>query len=688
MADSIMRFVLNKAKEYETRIANFDADLYVKGRTEVLKSNFLYRFAPQIIPVDRRNKQTIFELKSQLKFTSPNHFLHILKAANGNVLPNEKIQNEIFKFLNINIYAATAYKDEVILPLTPQAFDLYHFKLDGVDDSTGYKIYKIRFEPRQGWSSKLVCGYLYVVDELWAIDKFDINGLIDFAEFNMVMQFGRVLNQFFLPQKVDVSLRYKIFKNVIESQYVVDYKYRDVKLAQLQSPQKISYDLSQYFSLKSDTVTIIRDTAFWNAIRTVPLTEIEKKLYYETEYPSKKELSKNKFRIDTLESFKLTKQLTSTMNFNYKSTRMKYSGLLNPFKIGYAGSDGITYKQDLRLNKDLSNDRYIQFHPSIGFVFKRKEIFFNFGSRWVYSPERMGALSLSVGNSNQGYSSEITDRVNEILKDSTLNFDSLNVKYYKDYYVDIRNTMELFNGFRAGIGLSYHFRKPVEKLKDPLIDDEIQDLINDTYGDFTPILNLSYTPKQYFRMDGHRKEYVRSDYPTINLEYAMGIPGVLRSSSSYSRIELDIHQNVELNNLTRFNYRVSGGHFMNQKSMYFADFAYFKRRNFPESWTDGIGGVFQLLDRDWYNASTSYAQAHFMYESPFLFLRLFKRSLISKNVFSERFYLSQLYIPVLPCYTEIGYGVGNHIFNIGFFASFDKAKYQEFGVKFVFELFQ
>ena len=45
-------------------------------------------------------------------------------------------------------------------------------------------------------------------------------------------------------------------------------------------------------------------------------------------------------------------------------------------------------------------------------------------------------------------------------------------------------------------------------------------------------------------------------------------------------------------------------------------------------------------------------------------------------------------MPVLPSYTEIGYGVGNHIFNIGFFAGFEGAKYNEFGVKFAFELFQ
>ena len=687
-AESVMRCAIYKAKEYESRIADFNAELYIKGHTEVLKSNFLYRFAPKIIPVDRRNKHTIFELTSELKYTSPNYFLHNLKAVNGNAPLSSDVQAEVLKFLHINIYSETAYRDEMILPLAPKALKLYKFSLHSTDSTRGYKIYKIRFEPRYGWSTKLVCGYLYIIDRIWAVDRFDINGILDFAEFNMKMSFKHVLNQFFLPNKVDISLRYKVLRNVVQSNYTVGYKYNVVNLSKLNKRNIRLYDLSQYYALENDSIPIIKDSIYWNSKRIVPLTSTEKMLYQHSIKNREKEQRSKKNQFDTLQSVKVTKQLTNSMNFNYKDMRMKYSGILNPFKLGYSKSGGITYKQDLRLNMDLSKDRYIQFHPSIGFVFKRKEVFFKFGGQWVYAPKRMGGLSLWVGNANQGYSSELTNQVNDLLQDSTFNFDSLDVKYYKDYYVDIRNTVEIFNGLKLGVGLSYHFRKPVDKLTWVDIGSDIKDLVNSTYGDFTPILNITYTPGQYYRMNGYRKDYVRSRYPTLSLEYAHGIPNILGSRGSYARIEVEIDQSVELDNLARFSYRVGGGHFMNQRSMYFADFAFFARRNFPESWRGGMGGVFQLLDRNWYNAAPTYAQAHVMYESPFLLLRLMKRSIISRYVFSERIYLSQLYMPVLPSYTEIGYGVGNHIFNIGFFTGFEGSKCKEFGVKFAFELFQ
>ncbi len=41
-------------------------------------------------------------------------------------------------------------------------------------------------------------------------------------------------------------------------------------------------------------------------------------------------------------------------------------------------------------------------------------------------------------------------------------------------------------------------------------------------------------------MDGYRKEYVYSYYPTISIEIARGIPGVGKSSGDYGRIEADM----------------------------------------------------------------------------------------------------------------------------------------------------
>ena len=122
--------------------------------------------------------------------------------------------------------------------------------------------------------------------------------------------------------------------------------------------------------------------------------------------------------------------------------------------------------------------------------------------------------------------------------------------------------------------------------------------------------------------------------------------------------------------------------FNNQGSRYFADFVYFQKQ-LPENWDDGLGGNFNLLRRNLYNASDSYIQAHIMLETPFLILK--NIPFISDFADKERLYFSQLLTRQIKSYSELGYGIGNRYFNAGLFVSFHKTKFEEIGVRAAFE---
>ena len=155
------------------------------------------------------------------------------------------------------------------------------------------------------------------------------------------------------------------------------------------------------------------------------------------------------------------------------------------------------------------------------------------------------------------------------------------------------------------------------------------------------------------------------------------------STSEYNRVELDISQNIPIGLMNSLQYHVGAGMFVNQKTEYFADFVYFSKNNFPENWDDGLGGNFNILSRDLYNASDSYIQAHIMFETPFLILKNIR--FISDFADKERIYLSTLYTPQIISYTELGYGIGNRFFNAGLFTSFHKTKFRQVGVRAAFE---
>jgi hypothetical protein len=53
----------------------------------------------------------------------------------------------------------------------------------------------------------------------------------------------------------------------------------------------------------------------------------------------------------------------------------------------------------------------------------------------------------------------------------------------------------------------------------------------------------------------------------------------------------------------------------------------------------------------------------------------------------ERLYAGVLFMPHLNPYIELGYGIGTHIFDVGAFVSTINGRFDTFGFKFTFELF-
>lgn len=680
--DSIMRHVIAKAGIYEKSLSKYEAEIYIKGRTEILKSNALIIFAHHLIPINRKDKDMLFEILSYTQYQAPNIYKHDIKAITGNSIPNNKKQQEALDFLNINAYSPTLYKDNLLTPIASNAFSYYHFYLTGCEEIEGNKRFRIRFIPKQA-SQKLAFGDLYITDKKWTIDKLDISGQYSFAEFNLEMSFCRDEKKFVLPEMAHLKLRANLLGNVIETSYHSSFTYKMVEWTEpeLEKPKKKSLDLTNLYSLSKKEIPIIRDSSFWEAHRDIPLSDYERSLYYKTalaRQPNDTTLG-NRY-------WKITENLTGSINLNVRSTQVRYSGLLNPFQLSYSKMNGITYRQKLLLRKTFENGRQLRFQPELGYIFKRKEIFLRLRGDFEYCPQKLGYLSFSVGNTYQSYPSAFMKEIKEQVKDSTFNFDNLHLPYFKTYFADIRHNIEIINGLQAQVGVSYYHRSPSEKKNIIEEGKNINELINKDYNDFLPVISLSYTPRQYYQMAGRQKEYLHSYYPTINFEFAQAIPGVLNSNGDYCRIEANVQQAISFGLCRELSYNISGGLYTEQKSIYFADFRFFGQNYFPDRWSEEIGGRFHLLNREWYNASDKYVQGHFMYESPFLLLHLFKQGM-SRYVLSERLYFGQLWSPVLNSYTEVGYGIGNHIFNIAVFAGFKGGEYQGLGLKFAFELF-
>lgn len=683
-----MKNVVQKAGIYEWYIKEYNAKAYIKGTTKVLKNNILLKYSPDIFSFDKEEKETVMEALADIHYESPSHYTQKLTALTGTRMEPDDIFNHAMQFLTINVYTPTSIDNQIVMPFAEGAGKYYKYYYEGRLDTLDMCLHQIRIEPK--WESpKLLSAVTHIVDSVWSIAYLEASGLYGFADFQIKMRYNPFDDTFLLPVSVELFMQMKLLGNHIQNKYLSVYDYVSVTEYSAEEKERSkNFDLSKHFNIRTDSVPIIKDSLFWEKYRPVPLLAEEEKLY-----------ERNKSKIDSLklhnverwqnESWRFSKMFFEPRSFSYKDTKFKYSGFLNPLKFGYSSNRGFSYSQKLKLERRFKEtDRELGFYPDIGYLFKRRELIGELPLNWLYDPGRMGMFSLSVGIGNRGLNSRIIEEINDHLKDSTFTFSDYQLEYHKDYYAGIRNTIELFNGFRVDAALSYHYREPVvlsESAPDGE-EGEVTEIINYPYRTMEPSIGVTWNPGQYYRMEGRKKIYVGSRLPTLSIEYSRGIKGLFGSNGNFERLELDIQQRIPLRFLCSFQYYAGAGVFTNSDELYFVDFARFTRHNFPDSWKDKIGGVFHLLDDYWYNASKSYVQAHVMYESPFFAMNLIKS--LSRHVLSERIYCSQLYLPgILPSYTEVGYGVGNFLFNIGVFANFEDLQFRRLGLKFAFELF-
>lgn len=685
-----MKNVMASAEYYGQFIQNFTADVYMRAYVETIKKNFLYKythFVPHFVLNDPKSDEALLETIGTLKYTYPNHYVQQIEAVTGTLTKKKNIEMLPYDLLNINIYSESSNNEDYFLPLRSRTAKYYKYKLRKSYTDSGKDYFIIDYTPKYE-HPKLMKGSFIVESGTWRIARFDGECIDILGKFVLEIFMGDTGMKRFLPENFVIYQTASYLGNEVSYRYLAKIYHSKITSREKPLEQKKQLNLSDYFKIKMDSVFVNNDSVFWDYNRPIPLQAREKEVQ-ENFFNEKSQ----KIAPDTLSRIqkigKIASLFVQDFGYEYKLSHIGYAGVFNPSLFGYSSKDGLTFKQKLSFTQDLYHQRMLQVDAFVGYMFKRKEVFTDLSLAWNYNPRRLGRVKLSIGNGNATYSTHFRDEVQDTMEKDWIKLNDVPIDYYKDYYFRLLNNIEITNGFQIGGGMEYHIRKGKESdamLQTPLTP-EIQNDIAGMFGTkryFIPILKLSWTPEQYHRFEGKQKIYVRSFYPTFQIEYSKSIKDILGSTSKYDRMEFDISQYIPLGLMKSLNYRIGYGKFFNQKNEYFSDFAFFAKNNFPDVWENEIGGTFSLLDRYLYNASDSYIQAHLMYETPFI---IFNRiPLLSSGVVKERLYFSQLCTPQIRSYSELGYGIGNRFFDLAAFVSFYKMEFQEVGLKIAFEL--
>ena len=682
-ADSIVSNAIAVVEKHSSFLDEYNADVYMRTYITTLNKNFLYKYIyliPNFVLYDKKNNEAIIETTGSLHYQYPDNYEYDLTHVNGTLTSNSDIMMIPFNLLNINVYSDITNDQSFIMPLRKNTRKYYSYRIQNSFIKNGSLFYTIQYMPVFS-STKLLKGTFVLEDKTWKITEFFGIGKDLFLDFSIDIKMGETGIQKFFPEKFVIHRTHWYLGNKIQNRYVATIRYKDVILADGKA-KKHSYDIGNKYKLRIDSIELDRDSAFWDSVRSVPLYTQEKKIL--TDLQEKIRLKKDSASNRNKTTELIARMLISDSRYRYKKTDIDYSGLLNPTMLGYSTYDGFSYRLRLGFKTYLPREKNLDISLYTSYTSRYKDPVGDLSNVFNYNPWRFGSLSLSVGKGNQAFSSAFTQEIQDSLKMKGLKFEDMFVNYYKDYYFRLYNNIEVLNGLQIGTGVDYHIRQASKKQEIYADLQAQEDKVLDVRRNFVPTLRLTWTPGQYYRREGREKIYVRSHYPTFKVEFAHSFKGVLGSTSVYNRMEFDISQNINLGLLQSLNYHIGAGMYSRQETEYFADFTYFAPYNYPRTWQDGIGGVFNQLPYNAYNAATSYAQAHVMYETPFLLFTLIPK--LSRGVLLERIYFSQLYTPFIVSYSEIGYGIGNRFVNVAVFGSFYKLNFQQIGGKLVFLL--
>ena len=341
--------------------------------------------------------------------------------------------------------------------------------------------------------------------------------------------------------------------------------------------------------------------------------------------------------------------------------------IFNPLYFDYSKSRGFIYRLRTDFQYRLGTNSRLLWELDGGYAFKQRRVYFDMPLTWQFNQRHDGFVRLSWANGNDISSAEVLDRVKQLHRGDTIDFDAMHLDYFRNMSLKLTVGYALSSHVNAQLGISYYRRSAVN----PSMMRQMGE--STVYKTFAPTLELTWHPM------GERG-------PVLTAAYEQAIPHVMSGDVRYSRWEFDGAYVLPLPCTRSLSLRAGLGFYLSKGSeRYFLDYAYFRRNNIPGGWRDKYTGEFELLHSDWYNASDYYVRTNATYESPMLILN--RLPWVGRLVERERIYLSTLAVRNYFPFVEFGYGLTNRLCSVTTFFGFSPHGYEGFGFRFGFELF-
>ena len=686
-AYEIIKNAIDNRKKHLDEVKEFSCHVYIKGVQKLVGApkTFFGRDIQKTLDLDTNRKGILYQSESQSIYNcSKPHHVHeemiaSKVAGRNNAFSFNKASDLEINFYNNIILENVLSSRGFVSPIADYALFYYKYKLIGTTVESGININKIEVTPRRKHDPAFR-GYIYIADDNWRIQGTDLyltknTGINLIDTLNIIQQFTKV-DSTYMPSNIHFTFNGNVMGFKFDGYYLGVFS---------------NYNLQPNFPegyFKGEILKIpknvnLKDTAYWNAARPIPLNQEEKFNYKRKDSIAKRKESK--YYLDSLErannNFTTAKLLLThyTINNRYAKESVKLDPLLKA--VIYNTVEGFAINYGFTFTKEFEYNRKYSIRPEIRYGSASRTLTANISGDYDYDPVKKANVSMAFGSgiydlNHYGTMNLLSNSLNTLL------FEKNYPKFYQKTFIKGATSRELSRGLQGAVAIQYaHNKNLVNNTTFSFIDRKDQEFTSNNpftplvetplfpeYNALTTNLSLIYTFGQKYitRPDG--KIYQETKAPRIELSYQKGFKNILGSDVDYDLVSLEIYKERISAGLWGYSsFVVGAGKFLNNKVVFYPESKHFRGNNSLTSLPDIR--KFSFLDFYQYSTDRHYFEAHA--EHNFAGLIMNKIPLIRKLKLEEVIGGSYLNQPLKKNYKEFYYGLQRLIFRVTYGYAYD-----------------
>lgn len=544
------KIIANKPRNERSRYDNFGYEVYNKLELDLnnvdkdkLENNLLLKPLNFILDyTDTTSEKTPFlpiylteTLSDYYYQRKPYRTREVIRATNASGITNESWLKQLGStYQNVDVYnnSIPVLDKSFVSPFSDNGDNFYNFKLLDTQYLSNRRLVHLKFTPKRVGENTFE-GDCWVHDTTFAIQKITLRPSLD-ANINYVtgltlIQEFRLINDstwFLYKDKFVVDLA-PIGERKLGAKGRKTTTYRNVMV----NSDIVLQELAK--SKPSEDIVLLPNTknkpdSFWTNSRFEPLSHNEQNIY---------EL------IDTLKKNKTFNRYRAMADILTTGTRDIGNVRIGPWYYWLSGNqwEGTRMRFDLATNKHFS--KYWYLHGYLAYGFKDQKFKGQAEVRYRFSKQPWSYVGVSYK----------TDLDNGQVVYDQISSDNLFTFFFRKPGVPFRfqqiteKKIDYFTETNKGFSFLV---KASSRQYNPLLNLPGKEYYPSGQGEslnnFETSLRIRYAYQERFLEDNFSRISLGSLYPTVQLTYAQGFPGVMQSNYTYSRFDLVVADDIKL----------------------------------------------------------------------------------------------------------------------------------------------